>query len=134
MGSKSQLGFVNHQRSCPNPTSVSPKEEPTSHHSSGAEGEARAARQSKEQAAFLAVVSHIKQLCSSLLSPSEAKSLVHVTPNAPKPRESGGGGMGGSCSGSRGSSQESKKHKFPVPSAGGSTALFPKFWGLPGGQ
>ena len=98
MGSTSRLGFINHQRSHPNHTLVSPKEELTSCHSSGAEGEARAARQSGEQAAFSVVALHIKQLHGSLLSPSEAKSLVHVTRNAPKPAESrGGGGAGPVC-------------------------------------
>lgn len=93
------------------------------------------ARRSGEQTAFSAVAFHTKQLPSSLLSPSKAESLVRITPNAPKPsRAEVGQCVSWSCTSFKGSSPENKKHKFPVPSAGGSTALIPKFWGLPGGQ
>lgn len=93
------------------------------------------AMRSGEQAAFSAVVFHIRKLPGSLLSPSKAESLVRITANAPKPgRAAAGQCVSHSCTNFKGSSPENKKHKFPVPSAGGSTALFPKFWGLPGGQ
>lgn len=95
MGSMSWLGFINHQQSHLSHTLVSPKEEPTSCHGPSREGEPRAARQSEEQAAFLAVAFRMKQLRRSLLSPSEAKSPVHVTLNTPKPGESRGGGAAG---------------------------------------
>lgn len=97
MGSVSWLGFINHQQSHLSHTLVSPKEEPTSRHGSSTEGEPGAARQSREQAAFLAVAFRMKQLRGSLLSPSEAKSPVHITLNAPKPRgeqRRRGGGTG----------------------------------------
>lgn len=68
----SWLGFKNYQGALP---------ELISHCHSGTEGEAEA-EQADSSAVFFF---HIKQLHGSLLSPSEAKSPVHVTPSVLRP-------------------------------------------------
>lgn len=83
---------------------------------SGAEKEARVARQTGAQAAFSVVTFHIKQLGSALLSSTEAKNLVLMPQNREERRKGDWiGCLSRSCTSSRGSSLENKSTSSQCP-------------------
>lgn len=133
MGSTSQLGFINHWQSHPNPTSVSPKEElsitaPVQREKQGHLGRVGSRLPSWQ---WLSTLSSSTAPCFPPARPRALSTLHQMSqnPGRAEAEVQWDGCVSRNCTGSRGSSPESKKHKFPVPSAGGKHSPFPQILG-----